>query len=205
MAKRGQSRKQSGALDGFAERIERFSPLGTVAASRRQLELLQKISARASQKLQVNRAQGSDVKPARSRGPAALFVGSDGGAKTNAVAALGCELGLDAYRIDLRHVASKYIGETEKNLRRLFDAAGRCGAILFFDEADSLFGKRSQVKDSHDRYANLEIGYFLGRLENYDGLVILSAGSIEGLSEVLLKQVQTVVDFPAPSKTRKSA
>jgi hypothetical protein len=205
MVKRGQSRKQPGALDGFAERIGRLSSLGTVAGSRSQLELLQRIAARASQTPQVSRVQDSDVKVAGSRGPAALFAGSNAAAKIGAVAALGCELGLDVYRIDLRHVVDKYIGETEKNLRRLFDAAGRGGAILFFDEADSLFGKRAEVKDSHDRYANLEISYFLRRVENYNGLVILSAAASEGLSEVLLKQVQTVVDFPAPTKTRESA
>ena len=110
----------------------------------------------------------------RARGSRALFAGASGTGKTMAAEVLARELGLDLYRIDLRRVVSKYIGETEKNLRRLFDAAEASGAILLFDEADALFGKRSEVKDSHDRYANIEVSYLLQRMEAYRGLAILT-------------------------------
>jgi SpoVK/Ycf46/Vps4 family AAA+-type ATPase len=106
--------------------------------------------------------------------------------------------------VNLSAVVSKYIGETEKNLRCVFDAAESSGAILFFDEAEALFGKRSEVKDSHDRYANLEIGYFLGRMETCNGLAILSARRSEGLSDALLRRVETIVAFPAQKIPRKS-
>jgi SpoVK/Ycf46/Vps4 family AAA+-type ATPase len=114
------------------------------------------------------------VTAGKSLRPRALFSGSDGKAKDAAAAFLARALGLALFRIDLRAVIAKYIGETEKNLRRLFDRAEASGAILLIDEADALFGKRTQVKDSHDRYANMEISYLLARIERYRGLVILS-------------------------------
>ena len=110
----------------------------------------------------------------RGLGISALFAGDSGTGKTMAAEVLANQLRLDLYRIDLSAVVSKYIGETEKNLRRVFDAAEDGGAILFFDEADALFGKRSEVKDSHDRYANIEINYLLQRMEAYRGLAILA-------------------------------
>jgi len=112
-------------------------------------------------------------KSSRGLGLSALFAGPSGTGKTLAAEVLANELELDLFRIDLSAVVSKYIGETEKNLRRVFDAAEEGGAILFFDEADALFGKRSEVKDSHDRYANVEISYLLQRMEAYRGLAIL--------------------------------
>src|SRR5207245_30617 len=103
-----------------------------------------------------------------------LFAGPSGTGKTTAAEVLAGALQLDLYRIDLSAVVSKYIGETEKNLRRIFDAAEQSGAILLFDEADALFGKRGEVKDSHDRYANIEVSYLLQRMETYPGLAILT-------------------------------
>lgn len=108
------------------------------------------------------------------------------------------ELALDVYRIDLATVVSKYIGETEKNLRRVFDAAEEGGAILFFDEADALFGKRSEVKDSHDRYANIEINYLLQRMEQYRGLAVLATNRKGDLDPAFLRRVRFVVNFPFP-------
>jgi SpoVK/Ycf46/Vps4 family AAA+-type ATPase len=110
---------------------------------------------------------------------------------------LADELRLSLYRIDLSTVVSKYIGETEKNLRRLFDAAEDGGAILFFDEADALFGKRSEVKDSHDRYANIEINYLLQRIESYRGLAILATNLKGSLDQAFLRRLRFIVDFPA--------
>ena len=116
---------------------------------------------------------------------------------------LAHELGLDLYRIDLSAVVSKYIGETEKNLRRLFDAAEDGGAILFFDEADALFGKRSEVKDSHDRYANIEVNYLLQRMEAYRGLAILATNMKDALDPAFLRRLRFVVDFPFPGPAER--
>jgi SpoVK/Ycf46/Vps4 family AAA+-type ATPase len=108
------------------------------------------------------------------------------------------DLGLNLYRIDLSAVVSKYIGETEKNLRRLFDAAEQGGAILFFDEADALFGKRSEVKDSHDRYANIEINYLLQRMEAFSGLAVLATNMKSALDPAFVRRLRFIVNFPFP-------
>jgi SpoVK/Ycf46/Vps4 family AAA+-type ATPase len=113
------------------------------------------------------------------------------------------ELRLHLYRIDLSSVVSKYIGETEKNLRRLFDAAEQGGALLFFDEADALFGKRSEVKDSHDRYANIEINYLLQRMESFSGLAILATNMKASLDNAFLRRLRFVVNFPYPGPAER--
>jgi SpoVK/Ycf46/Vps4 family AAA+-type ATPase len=127
-----------------------------------------------------------------------LFVGGSGDGKTMAAQALARELGAPLYRVDLAAVASKYIGETEKNLDRIFRAAERSGAILLFDEADALFGKRSEVKDSHDRYANIEVNYLLQRIEAFGGLAILSTNSKSAIDEALLRRLRFAIEFPRP-------
>jgi SpoVK/Ycf46/Vps4 family AAA+-type ATPase len=114
-------------------------------------------------------------------------------------------LRLDLFRIDLSAVVSKYIGETEKNLRLLFDAAEDGGAILFFDEADALFGKRTEVKDSHDRYANIEINYLLQRMESYSGLAILATNMKSALDQAFLRRLRIVVDLPYPGPAERKA
>ena len=116
---------------------------------------------------------------------------------------LGNELKLDVYRIDLSSVISKYIGETEKNLRRIFDAAENSGAILLFDEADALFGKRSEVKDSHDRYANMEVSYLLQRIESYQGLAILTTNLKNSLDQAFLRRIRFIVQFPFPDAEQR--
>jgi len=118
---------------------------------------------------------------------------------------LARELGLLLYRIDLSAVVSKYIGETEKNLRRLFDAADDGGAILFFDEADALFGRRSEVKDSHDRYANIEINYLLQRMESYRGLAILATNMKSALDTAFVRRLRFIVNFPFPGAPERRA
>ena len=128
----------------------------------------------------------------------ALFAGVSGTGKTMAAEVLSNELRLDLYRVDLSSVVSKYIGETEKNLRRVFDAAEAGGAILLFDEADALFGKRTEVKDSHDRYANIEVSYLLQRMEAYRGLAILTTNRKESLDTAFLRRLRFVVQFPFP-------
>jgi hypothetical protein len=131
-------------------------------------------------------------------GLAALFAGGPGTGKTMAAEVIAAELGLPLYRIDLSQVVNKYIGETEKNLRRLFDAADSSDVILFFDEADALFGKRTEVKDAHDRYANLEISYLLERMERFKGLAILATNRKKDLDEAFLRRLRFVVEFPLP-------
>jgi SpoVK/Ycf46/Vps4 family AAA+-type ATPase len=122
-----------------------------------------------------------------------------------AAEAIANELTLNLYRIDLSQVVSKYIGETEKNLRRLFDSAEDGGAILFFDEADALFGKRSEVKDSHDRYANIEINYLLQRMEAFQGLAILATNAKSALDPAFVRRLRFIVDFPYPGPAERKA
>jgi hypothetical protein len=131
-------------------------------------------------------------------GLAALFSGPPGTGKTMASEAIAHELKLPLFRIDLSQVVNKYIGETEKNLKRLFDAADAADAILFFDEADALFGKRTEVKDAHDRYANLEISYLLERMERFKGLAILATNRRKDLDEAFLRRLRFVIEFPLP-------
>jgi len=141
----------------------------------------------------------------RGFGITALFAGESGTGKTMGAEVLANALDLNLYRIDLSAVVSKYIGETEKNLRRLFDAAEQGGAILFFDEADALFGKRSEVKDSHDRYANIEINYLLQRIEGFGGLAILATNMKHALDSAFMRRLRFVVTFPFPSVKERRA
>ena len=161
--------------------------------------MLREIAAQVRQRARVSTRSGaSRAKSARGLGISALFAGASGTGKTMAAEVLARELRLDLYRIDLSQVVSKYIGETEKNLRRVFDAAEAGGAILLFDEADALFGKRSEVKDSHDRYANIEVSYLLQRMEAYRGLAILTTNLQDALDAAFLRRLRFVVTFPFP-------
>jgi len=124
-----------------------------------------------------------------------LLEGPRGTGRTMAAEMLARKLGLELHRVDLSDVVSKYIGETEKNLRKLFDEAEKGGWILFFDEADALFGKRSAVKDSHDRYANIEVGYLLQRMESFRGLVFLTSDRHTNIDPAFLRRIRSVVKF----------
>ncbi|HEX2572319.1 MAG TPA: ATP-binding protein [Polyangia bacterium] len=137
------------------------------------------------------------------RGLTALFCGPPGTGKTMAAQVLTRDLGLELYRVDLSRVMSKYIGETEKNLGRLFDEAYASGAVLFFDEADVLFGKRSEVRDAHDRYANLEVGYLLQRMEEHDGVSILATNRSGDMDEAFLRRFHFILDFPMPERDER--
>lgn len=132
---------------------------------------------------------------------AILFVGASGTGKTVAARAIASQLGVDLHRIDLSRIVSKYIGETEKNIDRVFDDAETSGAVLQFDEADALFGKRSEVSDAHDRYANLEVGHLLQRMESYAGLVILTTNHKNAIDSAFLRRLGFIVDFPRPPRT----
>jgi SpoVK/Ycf46/Vps4 family AAA+-type ATPase len=125
-----------------------------------------------------------------------LFAGNRGAGQSLAAQAIASQLGVPLYRIDLAAVVSKYIGETEKNLNRIFDTAESPNVVLFFDEADALFGKRTDVKDSHDRYANIDVNYLLQRIEAFEGLVILASNTRPALDPALLRRVRHVVEFP---------
>ncbi len=132
------------------------------------------------------------------KGGAVLFAGGAGPAGMRAAEAIAFELGFDAYRIDLAGIASTHIGETEKNIDRVFLAAERTRAVLFFDEADALFGKRTDVKDAHDRYANLEVGYLLQWIEAYEGVAILATTRRVNVEPPFKRRIRSVVDFPDP-------
>ena len=137
--------------------------------------------------------------------PSVLFAGESGTGKTMTAEVLARELGLSLFRIDLSAVVSKYIGETEKNLARVFDAAEDSGAILLFDEADALFGRRSEVRDSHDRYANIEVSYLLQRMEAYRGLAILTTNQKAALDSAFQRRLRFVVNFPFPDLAEREA
>ena len=161
-------------------------------------------SCRCATAAQVYEQWGFAAKSSRGLGISALFAGASGTGKTLAAEVLANELRLDLYRIDLSQVVSKYIGETEKNLRRVFDAAEDGGAVLLFDEADALFGKRSEVKDSHDRYANIEVSYLLQRMEAYRGLAILTTNMKDALDTAFLRRIRFVVTFPFPDGAQRA-
>ncbi len=186
-------------MDGLAERIEARRSLDELVLPAEQLSQIREIASQVEHRARVYEEWGFGTKLNRGKGIAALFAGPSGTGKTMAAEVLANHLDLDLYRIDIASVMSKYIGEVEKNLRRVFDAAEESGAILFFDEADSLFGKRSEVRDSHDRYANIEINYLLQRMEDYRGLAILATNRKSLLDQAFLRRLRFLVDFPFPS------
>jgi len=192
-------------LDDLAQRVEAEAGWEDLVLPEAQTRLLREVAAQVRQRARVYDAWGFGRQGGRGLGITALFSGVSGTGKTMAAEVLARELRLDLYRIDLSQVVSKYIGETEKNLRRVFDAAEGGGAILLFDEADALFGKRSEVKDSHDRYANIEVGYLLQRMETYRGLAILTTNLKSTLDPAFLRRLRFVVTFPFPDAAQREA
>ena len=185
-------------LDDLAQRIEPAATWKDLVLFETGLQTLHEIAVHVRRRMTVYQTWGFATKGLRGLGISALFSGVSGTGKTMAAEVLASELRLDLYRIDLSAVVSKYIGETEKNLRRVFDAAEEGGAILLFDEADALFGKRSEVKDSHDRYANIEVSYLLQRMEAYRGLAILTTNLKSALDTAFLRRLRFIIDFPFP-------
>jgi len=185
-------------LDGLAQRVPCSAGWHQLVLPPAQLALLRQIAAQVRQRVRVYGDWGFEQHHARGLGISALFHGESGVGKTLACEVLAHELDLDLYRIDLSSVVSKYIGETEKNLRAVFDAAEASGAILLFDEADALFGKRSEVKDSHDRYANIEVSYLLQRMESYRGLAVLTSNQRAALDPAFTRRLRFIVQFPFP-------
>jgi hypothetical protein len=185
-------------LDRLAQRLVPKVTWDDLVLPVEEMNRLKEIAAQVKDRNQVYCDWGFERKMNRGFSISALFAGDSGTGKTMAAEVIANELRLNLYRIDLSAVVSKYIGETEKNLRRLFDAAEDGGAILFFDEADALFGKRSEVKDSHDRYANIEINYLLQRIESYRGLAILATNMKTALDTAFMRRLRFVVNFPFP-------
>ena len=192
-------------LEQLAQRIESNFTWEDLILPESELNILRELATHVRHKEQVYHHWGFAQKSARGLGISALFAGASGTGKTLAAEVLGNELQLDVYRIDLSAVVSKYIGETEKNLKKIFDAAEGCGAILLFDEADALFGKRSEVKDSHDRYANMEVSYLLQRIESYQGLAILTTNLKDDLDRAFLRRIRFIVQFPFPDLQQRTA
>jgi len=198
---RSQSRPR---LDDLAQRISAQARWEDLVLPAMQRQTLREILVHVRQRATVYETWGFAGKSARGLGISALFAGTSGTGKTLAAEVLANELQLDLYRIDLSQVVSKYIGETEKNLRRVFDAAEEGGAVLLFDEADALFGKRSEVKDSHDRYANIEVSYLLQRMETYRGLAILTTNMKNALDNAFLRRIRFMVQFPFPDASQRA-
>ena len=191
-------------LDDLAQRIEPMATWDDIVLPETQLRALNEIAAHVRQRARVYRTWGFASKGERGLGISALFAGASGTGKTMAAEVLANHLELDLYKIDLSQMVSKYIGETEKNLRRVFDAAEEGGAILLFDEADALFGKRSEVKDSHDRYANIEVSYLLQRMEAYRGLAILTTNLKNAVDPAFVRRLRFIVQFPFPDARQRT-
>ena len=198
-ALREAARRRAGqSLKHLAERLPTAQGLEALVLPPQPLAALgDLISARATG-VRVLNDWGFGEVYARRPGLVALFAGPPGTGKTMAAGVVAHTLDIDLYRIDLSAVVSKYIGETERNLERIFQAAEHATAVLFFDEADALFGKRSEVQDAHDRYANIEVSYLLQRIERFDGVAILATNLRQNLDGAFLRRIDFVIDFPMP-------
>jgi hypothetical protein len=192
-------------LEGLAHRIDPRAGWDDLVLPEPQLRMLRDMASQVRHRGLVYEAWGFGGSGTHGLGISALFAGASGTGKTLAAEVLAHDLGLDLYRIDLSQVVSKYIGETEKNLQRVFDAAEQGGAVLLFDEADALFGRRSEVRDSHDRYANIEISYLLQRMEAYRGLALLTTNLKSLLDSAFLRRIRFIVQFPFPEAHHRAA
>ncbi len=190
--------QSSRSLEELAQRLRPVHRWGDLVVGDRGRVQLEEICRQVSLRDRVLDEWGLGRRVAASRGVAALFTGPPGTGKTMAAGVIANELGLDLYRIDLSQVVSKYIGETEKNLARIFAEAQSANAVLFFDEADALFGKRTEIGDAHDRYANIETSYLLQEMERHDGVAILATNFQQNMDEAFLRRLGFVVDFPFP-------
>ncbi len=165
---------------------------------------LQELVIRAGQRDRVLGEWGMRSGGGRGRGIVALFAGDSGTGKTMSAEVVAGELGMDLYVVDLSTVVDKYIGETEKNLERIFSEADRTDAVLLFDEADAVFGKRSEVKDSHDKHANLQSAYLLQRLESFDGIALLTTNLRANIDDAFTRRLDLIVDFPFPDADQRT-
>jgi hypothetical protein len=185
-------------LHQLAQPVATMHSFGDLVLPEDKLEALRDIVRRVRHRRTVMEEWQFEELSTRGRGLVALFFGPSGTGKTMAADVIARELGMQLFRVDLAGVVSKYIGETEKNLRAVFEEADRADAVLFFDEADALFGKRSEVKDAHDRYANIEINYLLQRIESFEGIAILATNLRAHLDEGFLRRIHVIVEFALP-------
>lgn len=192
-------------LDQLAVKVDPRFGWDDIILPEDEIAALHEIVSMVRDRTLVLETWGLGRKLVSSKGVSSLFAGEPGTGKTLAAQVIAKELGMDLYKIDLSTVVSKYIGETEKNLELIFTQARNSNAILFFDEADAIFGKRSEVKDAHDRYANIEVGYLLQRMESYDGIVILATNLHANMDEAFTRRLQFVVDFPFPDQSQREA
>lgn len=188
----------------LAQRIDPIAHMDDLILPDQQKDILRDLVIHVKQRSRVYGDWGFGLRNNRGLGITALFAGESGTGKTMAAEVLANAMNLDLYRIDLSQVINKYIGETEKNLKRIFDAAEDGGAILLFDEADALFGKRSEVRDSHDRYANMEISYLLQRMEAYRGLAILTTNMKQTMDKAWMRRIRFIVQFPFPDIAQRA-
>jgi SpoVK/Ycf46/Vps4 family AAA+-type ATPase len=192
-------------LEMLAERIAPTAGWEDLILPEMQMLALRQLAAQSRNRMTVYERWGFSASGRRGLGLSALFSGPSGTGKTLAAEVLAADLRLDMYRVDLSAVVSKYIGETEKNLKQVFDAAETGGVLLLFDEADAIFGKRAEVKDSHDRYANIEVGYLLQRMESFQGIAVLTTNTKASLDKAFQRRLRFSVDFPFPDAAHRAA
>jgi hypothetical protein len=190
-------------LAALAQKVQTHATWHDLVLPPEQTAQLREIISAVQHRDRVYTEWGFEHKLALGKGINVLFAGASGTGKTMAAGLIAGELGLDLYKINLATVVSKYIGETEKNLSSIFQAAQDANAILFFDEADALFGKRSEVQDAHDRYANLEIAYLLQSMEEYEGVVILATNLRKNMDEAFVRRMYATVEFPVPDEAHR--
>jgi hypothetical protein len=190
-------------LDKLAEHVRIVHGWPDIVLPPDQLAQLREVAAAVRQRPRVLDTWEFGQRVAVAPGVSALFFGPSGTGKTMSASILAGDLGMELYRVDLSRVVSKYIGETEKNLDALFDEARRAHALLFFDEADAIFGKRSEVKDAHDRYANIEVAFLLQRMESFEGITILATNLRKNIDQAFLRRVQFAVEFPSPTPQQR--
>jgi hypothetical protein len=192
-------------LEDLAQRILPVAEWDDLILPENQKQTLRQLAAQARHRMTVYESWGFAGKGRRGLGISALFAGASGTGKTLSAEVIAHELRLDLYRIDLSAVVSKYIGESEKNLKQVFDAAEEGGVLLLFDECDALFGKRAEAKDSHDRYANIEVSYLLQRMENFQGLAVLTTNFKSAMDKAFQRRLRFTVDFPFPGVSEREA
>ncbi|WP_030575699.1 AAA family ATPase [Streptomyces anulatus] len=196
--RRGARAQNAAGLDRLARRIEPTVTWDDLVLPPDTHTQLRELTARARHRDRVLGEWGMRPGGGRGRGVSALFAGDSGTGKTMSAEVIAADLGLDLYTVDLATVIDKYVGETEKNLERIFTEAAGVNGVLLFDEADAIFGKRSDVKDAHDRYANVESAYLLQRMESFDGLAILATNLRANLDDAFTRRLDLVIDFPVP-------
>jgi hypothetical protein len=203
--RRGVRAQNAAGLERLARRIEPEVDWDDLVLAPNVRRALVELAARARHRDTVLAEWRMRRGGGRGRGVTALFAGDSGTGKTMSAEVIASDLGLDLYTVNLATVVDKYIGETEKNLERIFAEAGGVNAVLFFDEADAIFGKRSDVKDAHDRYANIESAYLLQRLETFDGLAVLASNLRANIDEAFTRRLDAIIDFPAPTPDLRRA